>query len=398
MEESSECPIKRARRAIERTPTHGSLLGRALTLTAEEMASTAVEETRSFYRQIALEMPQAHVNWRSRLHEVEKVLNDTGTYLKTPLELTYAARIAWRNNIRCIGRRHWRSLKVRDMRHIERVDDVFEALVEHLREATNGGAIVPLMSVFSRERINGKWIKILNYQLVRYAGYRSSSGRVLGDPESVALTRLALELGWKPPSQVSRFDVLPILIQDHAGRISVFELPKRSEVVLEIPIRHPEFEWFEQLGLKWYAVPAICNMVLDAGGLKYPTTTFNGWYMGTEIASRNLGDVGRYNVLPRIGEMMGLPTSNDRSLWRDRALVELNVAVLDSFERLNVRIVDHHSASKEFIDFEQREAREGRRVCGDWTWLVPPLSGSACPVFHRSYSEDVEKPGLFYRA
>jgi len=28
MEESSECPIKRARRAIERTPTHGSLLAR----------------------------------------------------------------------------------------------------------------------------------------------------------------------------------------------------------------------------------------------------------------------------------------------------------------------------------------------------------------------------------
>jgi Nitric oxide synthase, oxygenase domain len=106
MEESSECPSKRARRAMERTPTHGSLLGRALTLTAEEMASTAVEETRSFYRQIALEMPQAPVNWRSRLHEVEKALNDTGTYLKTPLKLTYAARVAWRNNIRCIGRQH----------------------------------------------------------------------------------------------------------------------------------------------------------------------------------------------------------------------------------------------------------------------------------------------------
>lgn len=398
LDEASECPSKRSRRSIERTPSHASLLRRALTLTTEEIATTVVEEAVSFYRQIAHEMPEAHLNWRSRLLEVEETLSATGSYVKTPFELTYAARVAWRNNIRCIGRQHWRSLKVRDMRHIERADDLFEALVEHLKEATNGGAILPLMSVFSRERTNGKWIKILNYQLVRYAGYRTSSDRVLGDPQSVALTQLALDLGWKPPSQISGFDVLPILIQDHTGRISVFKLPRRSDVVLEVPIRHPDFDWFEQLGLKWYAVPAICNMLLDAGGLKYPTTAFNGWYMGTEVACRNLGDVERYDVLPRIGEMMRLRTSNDRSLWKDKALVELNVAVLDSFERHGVRIADHHSASRQFVDFEQREAREGRRVCGDWTWLVPPLSGSACPVFHRSYSEDVEKPGLFYRA
>jgi nitric-oxide synthase len=388
---------QKPRRATERTPAHASILKRALTLTSEECAHTSVGEALSFYRQIAQEWPNAHVDWYSRLKEVENALSDTGFYVKTPLELTFAARVAWRNNIRCIGRQHWRSLKVRDMRGIEDADDLFEALVGHLVEATNGGSVLPLMSIFARGHEGGKVIKILNYQLVRYAGYRTTSKKILGDPQSIALTQMALDLGWKPPSEISAFDVLPILIQDPTGRISVFELPKRPEVILEVPIRHPEFGWFEQLGLRWYAVPAICNMLLDAGGLKYPTTVFNGWYMGTEIASRNLGDVDRYDILPEIGEMMGLNIHNDRSLWKDKALVELNIAVLDSFERSGVRMSDHHSASKQFIDFEQRETREGRRVCGDWTWLVPPLSGSSCPVFHRSYSEDVEKPALFYR-
>jgi nitric-oxide synthase len=386
------CPSKKP------TPPHGLLVGQKLSLSAEEMERTSLEEARAFYGQLAQELPDAGVNWPLRLAEIERALNGTGSYVKTSAELAYAARVAWRNNIRCIGRLQWRSLKVRDMRHIERADDLFEALVEHLREATNGGAILPLMSVFSRERAQGKCLKILNYQLVRYAGYRPSSGEILGDPHSAPLTQLALELGWEPPSKRSRFDLLPLLIQNQVGKISIFELPKQPEVVLEVPIRHPELTWFEQLGLQWYAVPAICNMALDAGGLKYPTTAFNGWYMGTEIASRNLGDAERYNMLPRIGEMMGLDTSNDRSLWKDKALVELNIAVLDSFERQGVRIVDHHTATKQFMDFEQREIQEGRRVCGDWAWLVPPLSGSACPVFHRSYSEDVEKPGLFYRS
>ena len=33
---------------------------------------------------------------------------------------------------------------------------------------------------------------------------------------------------------------------------------------------------------------------------------------------------------------MGLDTSRDRTLWRDRALLELNVAVLHSYEKAGV--------------------------------------------------------------
>ena len=63
--------------------------------------------------------------------------------------------------------------------------------------------------------------------------------------------------------------------------------------------------------------------------------------MGTEIGARIFSDVQRYNQLPNVAKVMGLDTSSDRTLWRDRALVELNVAVLYSFEKagVNVRVI-----------------------------------------------------------
>lgn len=43
-----------------------------------------------------------------------------------------------------------------------------------------------------------------------------------------------------------------------------------------------------------------------------------GWYLSTEIASRNLADENRYNALPEIARRMGLPTQN-RTLWKVRS-------------------------------------------------------------------------------
>lgn len=57
------------------------------------------------------------------------------------------------------------------------------------------------------------------------------------------------------------------------------------------------YEWFQELGLKWYALPAVSNMLLEVGGLEFPGCPFNGWYMGTEIGVRDFCDVQRYNIL-----------------------------------------------------------------------------------------------------
>jgi nitric-oxide synthase len=57
--------------------------------------------------------------------------------------------------------------------------------------------------------------------------------------------------------------------------------------------------------------------------------------------------------------------------------------VLHSFNAAGCRIVDHHTASQDFIRFCAMEAQAGRPVSAEWEWIVPPLSGSATPVFHR---------------
>ena len=59
---------------------------------------------------------------------------------------------------------------------------------------------------------------------------------------------------------------------------------------------HYRYDWFKDLGLKWYALPAVSCLLLDVGGIEFPGAPFSGWYMGTEIG-RDLGDVNRYNLL-----------------------------------------------------------------------------------------------------
>ena len=98
-------------------------------------------------------------------------------------------------------------------------------------------------------------------------------------------------------------------------------------------------------------------MIFATGSENYPASPFNGWYMGTEIGARDLGDKDRYNQLPIIADRLGLDTRTDNNLWKDHALLTLNEAVLWSFNEDGVRIVDHHTASKEFSSFCDNEKK-----------------------------------------
>ena len=179
------------------------------------------------------------------------------------------------------------------------------------------------------------------------------------------------------------FDVLPLVVQSPGEPPRWFGLPE--DAVLEVPLSHPRYEWFADLQLRWHAVPAISNLCLEIGGICYPAAPFNGWYMGTEIGARNLADVYRYDLVPVVADRLGLDTTGERSLWRDRVLVELNVAVLHSFDAAGVTIADHHTESRRFLTHLAREERAGRITPADWSWIVPPISGSATAVFHRYY-------------
>src|SRR5262245_34732798 len=100
-----------------------------------------------------------------RLEVVRREIDRTGTYWQTVDELTHGARVAWRNSNRCIGRLYWESLRLRDMRHLATEEEIFEACVEHLREAYNGGKIRPTITVFPPVIPGRAGLRIWNPQL-----------------------------------------------------------------------------------------------------------------------------------------------------------------------------------------------------------------------------------------
>jgi nitric-oxide synthase len=325
-----------------------------------------------------------------RLAIVRAQIAATGSYVHTTDELAYGAKMAWRNASRCIGRLYWRSLTVLDRRRARTADEIYSLLVHHLHTA-GAASIRPVISVFAAAQPGQPYARVWNEQLIRYAGYRSEAGAAVGDGRQAGFTEAVRGFGWQGKGE--QFDVLPLVIETPGEGVRLYELPERA--VSEVPIAHPEFDWFAELGLRWHAVPAIANMRLTVGGVHYPLAPFNGWYMGTEVGARNLADADRYDMLPVVAARMGLDTSRESTLWRDRALVELNRAVLWSFERAGVKMTDHHTESQRFMAHLRNEEKAGRPVPADWTWIVPPMSGGITPVFHRYYAELDLRPAFY---
>jgi nitric-oxide synthase len=359
------------------------------TIYTQNLLKEATSYLSLFYKEQGLPaIPSLH------LAQIYKEIEETGTYQQNYNLLAYGAKVAWRNASRCIGRLHWNTLTVRDMRHLTTAEGIFEALLEHIKIATNGGKITPLITVFAPQQPGQPGIRIWNPQIIRYAGYQQPDGTILGDPLHINLTRSAKQLGWRGGAGTP-FDVLPVIIQMPNQPPRVFEIP--PELVLEVPLSHPDYPWFADLNLKWHALPVISNMRMEIGGISYTAAPFNGWYMGTEIGARNLGDAQRYNLLPVIAKAMGLDIRTERTLWKDRAIIELNVAVLYSFTQQGVRIVDHHTAARQFITHQEHEQQAGRSLAADWGWIVPPISGSTTSVFHTPFKDAVETPNYFYQ-
>ncbi|MFD1538641.1 nitric oxide synthase oxygenase [Nonomuraea guangzhouensis] len=352
-----------------------------------------IREAERFIRLFHAENPSAG-DVHARLREVARDVARHGTYVHTFEELQFGARVAWRNSSRCIGRLYWRSLRVRDRRQVHSAEGVAIECVAHLRAATGDGRIRPTVTVFPPDTPARRGPRVLNEQLIRYAGHRLRDGSIVGDPRHADFTTMVRGLGWRGGE--GRFDVLPLVIQPAAGRPLLCNLP--GDAVLEVPLTHPEYPWFAELGLRWHAVPAISGMCLEIGGLCYPCAPFNGWYMGAEIGARNLADVDRYDQLPVVAERLRLNTATDRSLWRDHALVELNVAVLHSFEQAGVTMTDHHTESNRFLTHLEREEKAGRVCPADWSWIVPPISGGATRVFHRYYDNPTLTPAFVHHS
>ncbi|NP_001098407.1 nitric oxide synthase 2a, inducible [Danio rerio] len=361
-----------------------------ITPSPDDMLSQAEDFIDQYYK--SLKIPGS-TEQQARIDRIALEITLTGTYSLTTEELAFGAKQAWRNAPRCIGRIQWSNLQLFDARDCKTAEDMFHALCTHLKYATNGGNLRSAITVFPQRTDEGHDFRVWNGQLIKYAGYQMDDGSVIGDPAGVDFTQVCIQLGWKP--KYGRFDVLPLVLQANGEDPEVFEIP--PELILEVPIEHPEYEWFKDLDLKWYAIPAVANMLMEVGGLEFTACPFNGWYMGTEIGVRDFCDSQRYNILERVGQLMGLETRKLSSLWKDQALVAINVAVIHSYQKNKVTITDHHSASESFMQHLETEVRLRGGCPADWVWLVPPMSGSLTPVYHQELLNYILSPFFYYQ-
>ena len=331
-----------------------------------------------------------------RWSEIEREVTATGTYTHTYEELAYGAQVAWRNAPKCIARISWRNMIVRDLRHVTDPDEMFKESLEHVRMGINGGNMQIVMNVFRPKRPKERWgPRFWNPQYLRYAGYLQPDGTVIGDGANVKLTQAIERLGWQPPKTRGRFDILPLVIEVPGQGPKLYEIP--NEAALQVAIEHPTVRAFASLDLKWFVIPAIANFRMDIGGIHYGCMPFNGWFMETEIA-RNLWELGRYNQAEKIAALLGLDTSSEINLWRDRAFLELNVAVLHSFAKAKVSMVDHQTASRQFLAHDLREKKAGRECPAQWSWVVPAVGGSSTPVWHHEMRDFYLSPHYHYAA
>jgi nitric-oxide synthase len=183
-------------------------------------------------------------------------------------------------------------------------DAIADRMGRHMRDALGDGRIRSMTSVFAPVEDTVLPAYIESNQMTQYAGYTFDDGSVVGDRQNVEVTRIAQSLGWQPPEPRGRFDILPVIIRDRNERRALFTVPPSA--YREIDIRHPTEPAIEALGLKWYAVPCLTGMILTIGGIDYPCAPFNGFYMCTEIASRDFADRKRYDVLPDISRALGI--------------------------------------------------------------------------------------------
>uniref|UniRef100_A0A8C7URS6 Nitric oxide synthase n=1 Tax=Oncorhynchus mykiss TaxID=8022 RepID=A0A8C7URS6_ONCMY len=359
--------------------------------TKEELLPLATDFIDQYYTSIKRFGSKAYVD---RLEEVTKEIEASGTYQLKDTELIYGAKHAWRNAARCVGRIQWSKLQVFDARDCTTAHGMYNYICNHIKYATNKGNLRSAITIFPQRTDGKRDFRVWNTQLIRYAGYKQPDGQILGDPANVEFTEICIQQGWKAPK--GRFDVLPLLLQSNGNDPELFEIPQ--DLILEVQITHPKYDWFKDLNLKWYSLPAVSSMLLEVGGLEFTACPFSGWYMGTEIGVRDFCDSSRYNILEEVASLMALDTRKTSSLWKDQALVEINIAVLYSFQSSKVTIVDHHSATESFMKHMENEIRVRGGCPGDWVWIVPPMSGSITPVFHQEMLNYRLTPSFEYQA
>ena len=88
-----------------------------------------------------------------RIKEIQIEVEKTGTYEHTFEELVHGSRMAWRNSNRCIGRLFWSKMHILDAREVNDEEGVYNALIHHIKYATNDGKVKPTITILSNIKV-----------------------------------------------------------------------------------------------------------------------------------------------------------------------------------------------------------------------------------------------------
>ena len=340
-----------------------------------------------------------------RIAEAQVSIKDTGDYQHTTDELTWAAKTAWRNAARCIGRDLWKTLVVVDERAALTCREIFDAICDNVRIAFNGGKIISTATIF-RQRFRKDrltpGIRVWNGVLMGFAGFELENGDVIGDPKNIPFTNIAVGMGWKPCC--TNFELLPLIITDAYHKTQLFELPEDIKGYT-VDIVHPERPEITKMGLKWYSIPLVSSLMLEAGGIQYTCSQIAAFFQDTEISVMNLLGPPRYNLMEPIGRLLKLDVSRNSTYWKCVVATEVTKAVYHSFTVARVSIIDHMTMADNFCSFMKEELKTRGGCPSDWIWLVPPMSSGIVPTFYTemlryslspSFEYQIE-PELFFR-
>ena len=107
-----------------------------------------IDKAKSFIQTMYSELKYNTNEIENRMKEIEQEINLTGSYTHTYEELSYGAKMAWRNSNRCIGRLFWDSLNVKDARDVCDEKEFIKSIHTHMY--THMHIICPLMSFLNK--------------------------------------------------------------------------------------------------------------------------------------------------------------------------------------------------------------------------------------------------------
>ena len=84
---------------------------------------------------------------------------------------------------------------LRDCRNVTTIDQMFVQICQHIKESSNNGIIIPMISVFPPRKNGRDPIRIWNPQMISYAGYATDDPKVfIGDRANASFTQVIFVL------------------------------------------------------------------------------------------------------------------------------------------------------------------------------------------------------------